>query len=122
MAQILVADDDEPTRIALRHILEADGHAVATAEDGAEALDLLLADPGIDLLVTDIAMPLMDGIALALAAARERPELPIVLMTGFADQRDRAGGLDGLVCAVVAKPFTRAEIAVVVRSALMGGR
>ncbi len=52
----------------------------------------------------------MDGIALALAVARDRPTLPILLMTGYADQRERAHGLDQLVEDVVSKPFTLAEI------------
>ena len=71
-----------------------------------------------DLLLTDIKMPVMDGIALALAAARDFPELPIVLMTGYADQRERASGLEALVSDVIAKPFTVAEIRFAVAAAL----
>ena len=63
-----------------------------------------------ELLLTDIRMPVMDGIALALAAARDIPALTILLMTGYADQRERAHGLDALIHDVVAKPFTLATI------------
>ena len=55
-------------------------------------------------------MPVMDGIALALAAARDHPDLVILLMTGYADQRERAHGLDALIHDVITKPFTLAEI------------
>jgi CheY-like chemotaxis protein len=55
-------------------------------------------------------MPMMDGIALALAAARDFPALPILLMTGYADQRERASGLDAIVRDVIAKPFTLDDI------------
>jgi DNA-binding response OmpR family regulator len=63
-------------------------------------------------------MPIMDGIALALAAARDFPELVILLMTGYADQRERAYGLDALIHDVIAKPFTLAVLRAAVDEAL----
>jgi two-component system, cell cycle response regulator CpdR len=84
-----------------------DGHEIATACDGAEALDVITRDDAsFDLLLTDIRMPIMDGIALALAAARDYPTLTILLMTGYADQRERAHGLDAIIHDVIAKPFS----------------
>lgn len=84
-----------------------DGHEVATAGDGGEALDVIAsADGSFDLLLTDIRMPIMDGIALALAAARDHPALTILLMTGYADQRERAHGLDAIIHDVISKPFS----------------
>ena len=72
-----------------------------------EALELLTRERGaFDLLLTDIKMPVMDGIALALAAARDEPKLSILLMTGYADQRERAHDLEALIQDVIAKPFT----------------
>jgi DNA-binding response OmpR family regulator len=59
-----------------------------------------------DLLLSDIKMPVMDGIALALNVAASWPEVTIVLMTGFADQRERAHGLDALIYDVIPKPFS----------------
>src|SRR5207253_1370092 len=95
MARILIADDEEAIRSLIARALRQDGHEVATAGDGAEALDVLNRDTrAYELLLTDIRMPIMDGIALALAAARDHPALPILLMTGYADQRERAHGLD----------------------------
>ena len=72
-----------------------------------------------DLLLTDVKMPVMDGIALALAAGRDHPEVAIMLMTGFADQRERAHGLDALVHDVIAKPFSIDQIKGAVREALV---
>jgi two-component system cell cycle response regulator CpdR len=72
-----------------------------------------------ELLLTDIRMPVMDGIALALAATRAYPHLTILLMTGFADQRERAHGLDALIHDVVTKPFSLATIRSAVEDALM---
>jgi CheY-like chemotaxis protein len=87
--------------------LAAAGHEVNSACDGGEALELLAREQGrFDLLLTDIRMPIMDGIALALAAARDFPELTILLMTGYADQREHAQGLDAIIHDVIAKPFT----------------
>ena len=93
--------------------------AVTTANDGAEALDLLTREQGaFELLLTDIRMPIMDGIALALAAARDHPHVAILLMTGYADQRERAAGLDALIHDVIAKPFSLATIRGAVRDAI----
>jgi two-component system cell cycle response regulator CpdR len=120
MARILIAEDEEPVRALVRRALAEDGHHVAAVADGAEALDALKREGGrFDLIVTDIKMPVMDGIALALAAARDFPDLPIVLMTGYADQRERASGLDALIRDVIAKPFTVAEIRFAVAAALI---
>lgn len=120
MACILLTEDDESVRAFVKRALELDGHQVIEAEDGGIALEILSArHTAFDLLLSDIMMPVMDGIALALAAARDFPDLPILLMTGFADQRERAFGLDSLVRDVVSKPFTLAEIRTAVGRALV---
>jgi two-component system, cell cycle response regulator CpdR len=119
MAHILIAEDEEPLRNLVRRALADAGHDVVAAADGAEALDLInRAKPRFDLLLADIKMPVMDGIALALAAARDDPRLIILLMTGYADQRERAHGLDALIHDVIAKPFTVAEIRAAIAAAL----
>jgi two-component system cell cycle response regulator CpdR len=122
VARILIAEDDEPVRAFVRRALMIDGHEVMEAEDGAEALAILEQRQGaFDLLLTDIRMPLMDGIALALAAAPQFPDLVILLMTGYADQRERAHGLEALVHDVVTKPFSLADIRAKVKEALAAG-
>jgi CheY-like chemotaxis protein len=119
MARILIAEDEESIRNLVARALRQDGHEVLTAHDGAEALDVLVREKGaFELLLTDIRMPVMDGIALALAAARDHPDLTILLMTGYADQRERAHGLDALIHDVLTKPFTLATMRSVVNEAL----
>ncbi len=120
MSRILLAEDEEALRAFIARALEQDGHAVVATADGGEALDVLTRERGkFDLLLTDIRMPVMDGIALALAAARDYPELMILLMTGFADQRERAHGLDALIHDVIAKPFSLTDIRKAVNEALL---
>ena len=119
MARILIADDEELMRLLVARAIAMDGHQTVTAEDGGEALDILTREQGaFDLLLTDIKMPIMDGIALALAAARDFPDLTILLMTGFADQRERASGLNAIIHDVVTKPFSVADIRTAVADAL----
>lgn len=111
MAQILVVDDEEAVRSLIARGLALDGHAVLMAGDGAEALDVLTAHKGrFDLVLSDIRMPLMDGIAMALAAKRDYPDLKIMLMTGYAEQRERAKSLENIVIDVMTKPFGLAEL------------
>lgn len=119
MSRILIADDEASMRALVARALAMDGHTTATAEDGADALDQLVrAEAPFDLLLTDIKMPVMDGIALALAAARDFPDLVILLMTGFADQRERAHNLTAIIHDVVTKPFSVADIRTAVADAL----
>ncbi len=121
MARILLAEDDEAVRSFVKRAMELEGHSVVATEDGASALETLRYESGsFDLLLSDIKMPVMDGIALALVVARDHPEMPILLMTGFADQRERASGLDALIHDVVTKPFSLAEIRRAVADALLG--
>jgi two-component system cell cycle response regulator CpdR len=111
MSRILVVDDEDSLRALVARGLTLDGHSCTMASDGAEALDILMAEQGrFDLLLTDIRMPLMDGIALALAAKQAFPELTIMLMTGYAEQRERARSLESIVAEVMTKPFTIAEL------------
>lgn len=119
MPKILIADDEDSMRQLVARAIAMDGHEIVTAQDGAEALEILTGAGGaFDLLLTDIQMPVMDGIALALAAARDFPNLTILLMTGFADQRERASNLNALVHDVVTKPFSVADIRTAVADAL----
>lgn len=123
MARILIADDEDSMRRLVARALAMDGHETVTAEDGAEALDRMVQEAGqFDLLLTDIRMPLMDGIALALAVTRDFPAVTILLMTGFADQRERASNLDAIIHDVVVKPFSVADIRTAVADALASRR
>ena len=119
MSRVLIADDEDSMRLLVARAIAMDGHEIVTAQDGAEALDILTREDGaFDLLLTDIQMPVMDGIALALSAARDFPDLTVLLMTGFADQRERASNLDAIVHDVITKPFSVADIRTAVADAL----
>jgi len=119
MPRVLIADDEDSMRLLVARAIAMDGHDVVTAQDGAEALDILTREKGaFDLLLTDIQMPIMDGIALALSAARDFPNLTILLMTGFADQRERASNLSAIAHDVITKPFSVADIRTAVADAL----
>jgi two-component system cell cycle response regulator CpdR len=123
MPRVLIVDDEDSMRVLVARAIAMDGHDIATAQDGAEALEILSSEQGaFDLLLTDIQMPVMDGIALALAAARDFPDLTILLMTGFADQRERASGLHAIAHDVIAKPFSVADIRTAVADALAARR
>ena len=119
MSRVLIADDEESMRTLVARAIAMDGHEIVTAQDGAEALDILTRENGaFDLLLTDIQMPIMDGIALALSAARDYPDLVILLMTGFAHQRERASNLQAIAHDVITKPFSVADIRTAVVDAL----
>src|ERR1039457_3383081 len=123
MPRVLIADDEDSMRKLVARAIAMDGHDVVSAEDGAEALEILMREKGaFDLLLTDIQMPVMDGIALALTAARDFPRLTILLMTGFADQRERASGLNAIAHDVITKPFSVADIRAAVAGAPGAGK
>ena len=123
MARVLIADDEESMRMLVARAVGMDGHTTVTAQDGAEALEILTREDGaFDLLLSDIQMPVMDGIALALSAARDFPRLTILLMTGFAEQRERASNLNAIAHDVISKPFSVADIRTAVADALGAGK
>lgn len=121
MARILVAEDDDNVRSFVVRALQLAGHEITDASDGGLALEIMIEKDGaFDLLVSDIKMPVMDGIGLALAVGAQYPDVTILLMTGFADQRERAHGLDALIYDVVNKPFSLAQLTEKVEDALAG--
>lgn len=118
MARILIAEDEAAVReFVFRALRDGSGHEVTAVADGSAALETLAAD-SFDLLLTDIRMPGMDGIALALAASRDHPDMRILLMTGFAEEEQRAHNLDRLIHKVIRKPFTLDQICGEVADAL----
>jgi len=121
MARILVADDEDPVRRLVVRALELHGHEATAVADGAAALEVLVAaDQPYDLLLTDIVMPVMDGIALALKVSRDFPDTRILMMTGYAEEKRRAHNLDALIHDVVSKPFSIDELLAAVQTTLKG--
>lgn len=113
---ILAVDDEADLLEAVRRVLSRRGHLVLAATGPAEALDLCRDhDGGIDLLLTDVRMPGGSGTELAAQAARLRPGLPVLFMSGLYDARDEELGEQARV---VAKPFTPASLAEAVDDAL----
>ncbi|KAA0968589.1 response regulator [Aureimonas fodinaquatilis] len=111
MAKILIVDDEAGIRLLVARALRLEGHEVLTADDGETALEVLVAAAGtIDAVLSDIRMPVMSGIELAHAIHAGFPELPVLLMTGYAEQREAADDLTRIIRGVVDKPFTLADI------------
>ena len=121
MARILVAEDEEAVRTFVVRALEFAGHGAYGVEDGHAALEELRDRP-YELLLTDIVMPGLDGIALALTASRSHPDMRILLMSGYAAERQRAHNLDALFHDVIAKPFTLKTLTRAVNETLAGQR
>lgn len=119
MARILLADDDAATRDLVRRALAADGHDVIVTQDGLEALDSLQADAArINLLISDVDMPGLNGLELAAKAIAAAPGIRIVLMTGLAEGAARTDHLKPHLKRFVSKPFTLDQIKTTVREAL----
>jgi CheY-like chemotaxis protein len=116
-AHVLVAEDNPAVREFVVRALQSDGFSVVAVADGQQALDVLSREK-FDALVTDIVMPNVDGIALALKAVRVYPDLRIVMISGYAQERMRAHNLEALVHRIIAKPFSLEEICEAVRDAL----
>lgn len=110
-SHILVVDDDTIVRETLVQQMEEYGYTVIPAASGAEALHLLEADPAISLLLTDLSMPVMDGMALIRESQRRRPGLPALLLTGYATEAaELANGLNGPLI-LLRKPITGTTLA-----------
>lgn len=119
MARILVAEDEPNVRAFIGRALQLSGHETTMAEDGQRALEAL-AGAEFDLLLSDIVMPEVDGIALALKVTQDWPKMRILLMSGYAQERQRAHNLDVLAHAVLPKPFDLATLRETVDAALEG--
>ncbi|MBI3418713.1 MAG: response regulator [Proteobacteria bacterium] len=115
--RVLVAEDNPAVREFIMRALAGVGHEVTTVADGRQALDEL-SKSGFDVLVTDIVMPNVDGIALALKATSLHADLRIVMISGYAQERMRAHNIEALVHRIIAKPFSINEICDAVRDAM----
>ena len=114
---VLVAEDNPSVREFIVRSLFSAGHKVAAVGDGHEALEAMSREK-FNVLVTDIVMPNIDGIALAMKATRLFPDLKIVMISGYAQERMRAHNLEALVHKIIAKPFSLEEICAAVNNAL----
>jgi DNA-binding NtrC family response regulator len=120
MGRILVVDDDTAVRTFVVRALTQDGHVVEQASDAQAALSTLDAMPDLSLLITDVIMPGMDGVALAHEVRRRRPRLPVLLMTGYAAGKDQASAASPVTHDLIIKPFSLRDICDKVASILRG--
>jgi CheY-like chemotaxis protein len=118
MAKILLADDDAAARELVGRALSADGHRVETVQDGHEALEKLDTLDAIDALVTDVQMPGLDGIELAARVIAQRPGVRVLLLSGYAEQLERAATLSGARVKCVLKPATLEQLRSAVKDLL----
>ena len=125
MAHLLLVDADDLLRDTVQQLLEMDGHRVSAVANGLQALALLGWDGSIELLITDVAMPGMDGAQLIVEARRLRPALPVIAISGgrralsppwSLAPADLAGNTLPLP-----KPFGQLELRAALRQALAGG-
>jgi CheY-like chemotaxis protein len=117
MARILLADDDSATRDLVKRALETEGHEVEVTQDGSEALEKLkAASAAIDVLVSDVHMPGIDGIELAQSAIVVSPKLCVLLMSGFPEELERAKSVKAGRVGVLSKPFTLEQVRAAVRT------
>lgn len=110
MAVILVVDDEPDVRELAAVVLEDAGHAVLTAKDGLEAIDIVERNPAITLIFTDLVMPRIDGIELGELARSRRPDIKILYATGYVDfakSRTGAGAIHG---PILGKPYRPSQL------------
>jgi len=119
---ILLVEDEPQVRAVIARMLGALGHPVETARDGRDALDRLAAGFEPDLVVTDLAMPRMDGPALAAALRRDYPDLPIVYLSANLDDPDVRAEVEAGRAAFVHKPVSMAALSRTLRDRLDSSR
>jgi putative two-component system response regulator len=117
MTRILVIDDEPILRALMLETLEQAGYDVVGADDAERALTLL-EDETIGLVVSDIVMPGLTGIELLETIQRQRPSVPVLLVTGADTYANLTGALAGGAAGLVAKPFSPAEFVSAVATAL----
>lgn len=120
MAEILIVDDEPAVLFLLREVLEERGHVVHAANGGAEALSRFDAHAldEVDLVLTDFAMPELDGLGLLAQIRTRRPELPVVLLTARGSERLAAQAIQRGAFDYLPKPFDIDELEVIVARAL----
>jgi len=112
MKAVLVVDDEPLMRSMMTHVLQQEGFSVFAAGCGTQALSLFRSHPGdIGLLISDVVMPEMDGPSLAAKLKAERPDLPVLLMSGYCDGEQLNNNFEFL-----AKPFSMSDLLARVRN------
>ena len=116
--RVLVVEDDRKVASFIRQGLHEEGHAVEVAKEGAEALDLVLADPEYDLLVLDVMLPGRDGFAVLKTLRERKVRVPVLMLTARDRLADKIAGLDLGADDYLTKPFAFEEFLARVRALL----
>lgn len=111
MTTVLLVDDDPGVRFALTEVLSDRGYRVVCASSGAQALGAL---DGIDVVVTDLSMPGMDGLELTSRITARLPDLPVILLTAHGSEQLMRIASNHGACGCLSKPFDIDEIARVI--------
>lgn len=114
---VLVVDDDPLILTVVDLMVRHMGHTVRTACDGVAALDVL-ADAPADIIVSDIRMPGMDGLALARLVRKDYPNIPIILMTGYLSEYSSVGASEIGVDGILKKPFKSTDLIAAISRAI----
>ena len=114
---ILLVEDEDMVRAVAERALTRQGYTVLTANDGEQGLEVLANTDRIDLLISDVVMPNMDGPSMVAAARRARPDLPVLFMSGYAEEQLRKS-IDIPNVAFLPKPFSVSQLAEAARDAL----
>jgi len=119
MTTVLVVDDDPGVRFALTEVLRDRGYRVVSASSGAQALGLLA---GVEVVVTDLSMPGMDGLELMSHIAARAPSLPVILLTAHGSENMVRIASSHGACGCLSKPFDIDEIARAIECARASAR
>jgi DNA-binding NtrC family response regulator len=114
---VLLAEDEDMLRVVVRETLRRAGYAVIEAADGTAGLEILRSDRSIDVLLSDVKMPGLNGYQLAEASLALRPTMGVMLMTGYADEAIPNAIRDASI-QILRKPFNFASLAGHVRAAI----
>lgn len=118
--RILLVDDDDDIRRLMRAFLEADGYEVFSCRNGIRALDVFTARGDVDLLLSDLQMPVMDGVELSERVTALRPELPVVIVSGALMNPELLGKIEAHGWDFLAKPCRVPELLGVIARRLAG--
>ncbi len=114
---VLVIDDDPLILTVVDLMVRHMGHTVRTAADAVAALEVM-ADTPADLIVSDIRMPGMDGLALARLVRKDYPTIPIILMTGYLSEYSMGSASEIGVHGILKKPFKSADLVTAISRAI----
>ncbi len=115
---VLLVEDDPSVRLLVREVLEELSYVAIEAEEATAAITILSSDQPIDLMVSDVGLPGMNGRQLAEVAREHRPDLPILFVTGYAENAAIRAGFLGTNMAMISKPFAIEELSAKIREML----